>query len=70
MGRLFSPINFLHHIGRLKTTLLEVIFFLGLLDDKVGLDFVFTTCLTEVTCFDEEPLLHEQAILYIIINNK
>ena len=65
MGRLFSPINFLHHIGRLKTILLDVIFFLGLFVDNVGLDLGLTTCLTDVTCLDEEPLLHEHAIMYI-----
>jgi hypothetical protein len=64
MGRLFSPINFLHHIGRLKTILLEVIFFLGLLLDKLlFLLLGFTTCLTDVTCLDEELFLHAHAIL-------
>lgn len=68
IGRLFSPHYFLHYIGRLKTILLGVIVFCGLLDDNLGVDVFLTTCFTAVTCLDEELLLHAHAIiLYFFI---
>lgn len=63
MGRLSSPHYFLHYIGRLKTILLGVIVFCGLLDDNLGVDVFLTTCFTAVTCFVEELLLHVHAII-------
>ena len=67
MGRLFSPHYFLHYIGRLKTILLGVIVFCGLLDDNLGVDVFLTTCFTAVTCLDEELLLHAHAIIYTFL---